>query len=110
MGTRRWAARGGATMPGTPTTLRPERAAGAPDGALDVLIEPYPREAVAALEGAAPLLAGMTRYHLGELDAALAPAPPGAVDRGKRIRPAVALLCAGAAGGDPAVAAPLGAA
>ncbi len=97
-------------MPGTPTTLRPERAAGAPDGALDALIEPYLREAVAALDGSAPLLAGMARYHLGEVDAALAPTPPGAVDRGKRIRPAVALLCAGAAGGDPAVAAPLGAA
>ena len=32
------------------------------------------------------------------------------MDRGKRLRPAVALLAAGAAGGDPRVAAPVAAA
>ena len=77
---------------------------------IDATIGPCLREAVAALDGAAPLLAGMTRYHLGQVDDRLQPLADGAVDRGKRVRPAVALLSAGAAGGDPAAAAPLGAA
>ena len=85
-----------------------------PDGAngidIDAAIDPCLREAVAVLDGAAPLLAGMTRYHLGLADAALRPLAEGEVDRGKRMRPAVALLSAGATGGDPAVAAPVGAA
>jgi geranylgeranyl pyrophosphate synthase len=97
-------------MAGTAATTRIERPGDTSGARLDDLIEPYLREAVAALDGAAPLLAGMARYHLGEVDDALAPLPPGAVDRGKRIRPAVALLCCGAAGGEPATAAPLGAA
>jgi geranylgeranyl diphosphate synthase, type I len=97
-------------MAGTATRARRERPGDTSGAWFDGLIEPYLREAVAALDGAAPLLAGMARYHLGAVDADLAPLPPGAVDRGKRIRPAVALLAAGAAGGDPALAAPLGAA
>ncbi|MCC6314691.1 MAG: polyprenyl synthetase family protein [Thermomicrobiales bacterium] len=76
----------------------------------DRIIAPYLDAALAALDGPAPLLAGMARYHLGLVDAALEPLPPGGADRGKRIRPAVALLAAGAVGGDPATAAPLGAA
>ncbi|HET7095226.1 MAG TPA: polyprenyl synthetase family protein, partial [Thermomicrobiales bacterium] len=97
-------------MPGTPTTMRHDRPAALTEDRLDALIEPYLGDAVAALDGAAPLLAGMARYHLGAAAADLTPLPPGAVDRGKRIRPEVALLAAGAAGGDPAAAAPLGAA
>ncbi len=79
---------------------------------LDALIAPDLRAAVAALDGAAPLLAGMARYHLGELDEALAPVAAGSVDRGKRVRPMVALLAAGAVGGREAMAAaaPVGAA
>ena len=77
---------------------------------LDALIEPHLRQAVAALDGPAPLVAGMARFHLGEVGPDLAPLPPGAVDRGKRVRPTVALLAAAAAGGDAATAAPLGAA
>ncbi len=77
---------------------------------LDALLEPFLGDAVAALDGAAPLLAAMARYHLGLLDAEGRPVPPGAVDRGKRVRPAVAVLCAAAAGGDPAAAAPVAAA
>ena len=73
------------------------------------LIDPLMREAVAALDGQAPLLAGMVRYHLGYVDQTLQPVVDG-IDRGKRVRPAVALLAAGAAGGDPAVAAPVAAA
>ncbi len=77
---------------------------------IDAAIDPPLQEAVAALDGRAPLLAGMARYHLGMVGRDLAPSAPGTVDRGKRFRPAVALLAAGAAGGDPNRAAPLGAA
>ena len=77
---------------------------------LDALLEPSLREALATLDGRAPLLAGMVRYHLGETDEEFAPVPAGRVDRGKRVRPAVAVLCCAAAGGDPAAAAPLAAA
>jgi geranylgeranyl diphosphate synthase type I len=77
---------------------------------LDSAIAPLMASAVDALDGTAPLLAGMARYHLGEVDSELRALPPGAVNRGKRMRPAVALLCAGAAGGDPLAAAPVGAA
>jgi geranylgeranyl diphosphate synthase type I len=77
---------------------------------VDALIESPLRDALGALDGRAPLLAGMVRYHLGYAEPDLAPAEPREVDRGKRIRPAVALLAAGAAGGEPERAAPLGAA
>jgi geranylgeranyl diphosphate synthase type I len=77
---------------------------------LDALIEPVLLDAVAALDGRAPLLTGMVRYHLGYAGRDLQPLDRRAVDRGKRMRPAVALLAAGAAGGDPRAAAPVGAA
>ncbi|MGI9254312.1 MAG: polyprenyl synthetase family protein, partial [Thermomicrobiales bacterium] len=77
---------------------------------LDAAIAPYMDHAITALDGDARLLAGMARYHLGDVDAALQPVPAGSINRGKRMRPAVALLCAGAAGGDPMAAAPVGAA
>lgn len=77
---------------------------------VDARIDPHMREALTALDGRAPLLAGMVRYHLGFVDQTFAPVAPHAVDRGKRIRPAVAMLAAGATGGDPSVAAPLAAA
>jgi geranylgeranyl diphosphate synthase type I len=77
---------------------------------IDACIEAPLREALAALDGRAPLLAGMARYHLGYAGPDLTPAETRSVDRGKRMRPAVALLAAGAAGGDPLTAAPVGAA
>jgi len=77
---------------------------------LDPLIAPCLREAVAALDGRAPILAAMVRYHLGEADADGAAVAAGGVDRGKRVRPAVALLCCAAAGGRVETAAPLAAA
>jgi geranylgeranyl diphosphate synthase type I len=77
---------------------------------VDVLIEPALIDAISALDGGVPLLAGMARYHLGYAGRDLAPLDTEAVDRGKRIRPAVVLLAAGAAGGDPRSAAPVGAA
>jgi geranylgeranyl diphosphate synthase, type I len=77
---------------------------------VDALIEPALLDAVAALNGRAPLLTGMVRYHLGYAGHDLQPLDGRAVDRGKRMRPAVALLAAGAAGGEPRTAAPVGAA
>ena len=66
---------------------------------LDQLLAPYMADATAALGDRSALLAAMVRYHLGELDAELRPTPPGTIDRGKRIRPAVAMLSTVAAGG-----------
>jgi geranylgeranyl diphosphate synthase, type I len=77
---------------------------------VETLIEPALLDALAALDGRAPLLAGMIRYHLGYAGRDLRPQDPRAVDRGKRMRPAVALLAAGAAGGESRVAAPVAAA
>jgi geranylgeranyl diphosphate synthase type I len=79
---------------------------------VDALIEPYLDASLAALEGPAPLLVGMARYHLGEVDAAFDPAPPSvrSSSQGKRLRPALALHCCAAAGGDPHTAAPVAAA
>jgi len=76
----------------------------------DALLAPYLRDALEALAGQTPLMAGMVRYHLGELNADLSPVTDGRVDRGKRVRPAVAVLCAAAVGGDPTVAGPVAAA
>src|SRR5215218_5913553 len=47
---------------------------------VDALISPHMAAAVDALDGPAPLLAGMGRYHLGWVDRDLAPAADGAVD------------------------------
>lgn len=77
---------------------------------VDALLEPPMADALTALDGRAPLLAGMVRYHLGYANLDLQPIDPRTIDRGKRIRPAVTLLVAGAAGGDPAQAAPVAAA
>lgn len=77
---------------------------------IDAAIDPLLLGAVASLDGRAPLLAGMARYHLGFVGPDLLPIDPATVDRGKRIRPAVAMLAAGTCGGDPFVAAPLAAA
>jgi geranylgeranyl diphosphate synthase type I len=77
---------------------------------LDQLLAPHLADAIAALARRAPLLAGMVRYHLGELGPDLQPTAPGTVDRGKRIRPAVAMLAAVATGGEAARAAPAAAA
>ncbi len=57
-----------------------------------------------------PLLAGMIRYHFGWADRDLAPIEPSSIDRGKRIRPRLAILAARAAGGSVGSALPLAAA
>jgi geranylgeranyl diphosphate synthase type I len=77
---------------------------------IDAAIDPLIGEAIAALDASAPLLAEMARYHLGLADGERGLTAPLVRERGKRIRPAVAMLTAGASGGDPLRAAPLGAA
>lgn len=77
---------------------------------VDALIDPYLQEAIEALDGEAPLLTGMARYHLGWMSPSFEPVHPETIDRGKRIRPLVALLSCAAVGGDPPRAAPLAAA
>ncbi len=77
---------------------------------IDALIGPRIDDALRSLEGSSSLLAGMIRYHLGLVDREFQPVDPLSIDRGKRVRPAVALLAAGAAGGAPDVAAPAAAA
>lgn len=95
--------------------LKPVHAATPPVRAafdVDLAIEPFVVDALTALDGRAPLLAGMVRYHLGYLDADFTPASAQTLttSRGKRLRPAIALLSAGAVGGEPRTAAPIAAA
>lgn len=97
-------------MNGVLETQRHEFARGDCELDIDAIIEPIMAEAVAALDGNAPLLAGMARFHLGYVGTDLCAVHPRSVDRGKRIRPAIALLAAGAAGGNPIAAAPVAAA
>jgi geranylgeranyl diphosphate synthase, type I len=86
------------------------RAVAGIDFDIDASIETPLLEALAALDGRAPLLAGMARYHLGYAGTDLKSIDAHRVDKGKRMRPAVALLAAGAAGGNPLAAAPVAAA
>ena len=68
--------------------------------------------ALADLDGAAPLLGHMIRFHLGMVDTTGEPVDPDIqrVLQGKRLRPAIAMLSAQTIGGNAAVAAPLAAA
>ena len=84
------------TQPSPPQVDGPETN----DFDVDALIEPALLDAVAALDGRAPLLSGMVRYHLGYAGRDLRPLDPRVVDRGKRLRPAVALLAAERGGGN----------
>jgi geranylgeranyl diphosphate synthase, type I len=88
------------TQPSPPEAIGPEKT----EFDVDALIEPVLLDAVAALDGRTPLLSGMVRYHLGYVGRDLRPLDRRPVDRGKRLRPAVALLAAGAAGGEPRAA------
>ena len=76
---------------------------------IDAAIEPLLLEAVAALDGAAPLLAGMARFHLGYARRDLRPLDR---RRGPRQADAARRRAPGRAGrsGDPPPAAPVGAA
>jgi geranylgeranyl diphosphate synthase type I len=77
---------------------------------VDALIASHMAAAVDVLDGPAPLLAGMGRYHLGWVDEQFDTRLDGQSDRGKRVRPLVAMLCCAAVGGRPEDAAPLAAA
>jgi geranylgeranyl diphosphate synthase type I len=77
---------------------------------LNQLIDSAMTAALAALDGPAPLVDGMARYHLGQVDADFAPNPDERAAQGKRMRPAIALLTCEAAGGAMETAAPLAAA
>ncbi len=74
------------------------------------MITPHMLAAMTTLHGPAPLLNGMAAYHLGWVDRSFVPVPHGSNDKGKRIRPLLALLCCEAAGGNAQTAAPLAAA
>jgi len=79
---------------------------------LEAMIERELAVSIKALEGRAPLMAQMARYHLGMIDSvgnATEPEVRRAV-QGKRIRPMLALLSCTAVGGDAATAGPLAAA
>ena len=66
--------------------------------------------ALSGFDGRSPLLGGMARYHLGYVDASFQPLPDPEAARGKRFRPAIAMLCCGAVGGQLEAAGPLAAA
>ncbi|MBA2278494.1 MAG: polyprenyl synthetase family protein [Chloroflexia bacterium] len=105
-------------MPVTPTTTTADRVAIPSENGgdvmfiLDRLLDPELEAAVAALDGEAPLLVHMARYHLGWNDGSGDPssAEERGMAQGKRLRPALAFRCCAAAGGEPEKAAPLAAA
>jgi geranylgeranyl diphosphate synthase type I len=76
------------------------------------LLERELRATIDQLEGMAPLLSRMARFHLGWVDPAGAPTDEATrrTVQGKRIRPRLAFLSCAAVHGDPAAAAPLAAA
>ena len=80
--------------------------------AVDAAIQPHLDRAVATLGAPDALLSRMARYHLGEIaaDGTKTTDEVRRGSRGKRLRPAVALLSCAAAGGDEAMAAPVAAA
>ncbi|CAN5402594.1 polyprenyl synthetase family protein [soil metagenome] len=94
----------GSTTPATDTSLADATSS------FDAILESAMKAALSALDGPAPILPGMANYHLGFADAEFNPATLTAAQRGKRLRPGIAMLACGAAGGDPKSAAPLAAA
>jgi geranylgeranyl diphosphate synthase, type I len=74
---------------------------------VDRLIAPFLSQAMSELDDVEELLAGMGRYHLGLVDRDFNPLPAGENGNGKRMRPAIALLCCAAAGGQMETAASL---
>ena len=80
--------------------------------ALDALLAPELNAALNEIEGSAPLLSRMVRYHLGMVDSAGAPLPASSriEVQGKRMRPLLTMLGCLAAGGQAEDAAPVAAA
>jgi len=87
-----------------------QREASRIDGLIGEVLDDHLRDAVASLGDLAPLLQGMTGYHLGFLDESLRAVENAPESRGKRFRPALAMLSCAAAGGSVEQAAPLAAA
>jgi geranylgeranyl diphosphate synthase type I len=86
--------------------------AGLSSSRLSSLLEAELEIALRELDGTAPLMATMARYHLGLIDASGAPTSPEVRQtvQGKRMRPALAMLTAEAVGGSAETAAPIAAA
>jgi geranylgeranyl diphosphate synthase type I len=78
----------------------------------DALLDEEMERSVSQLEGYAPLLARMARFHLGWTDPDGEPTSPEvrAAVQGKRIRPYLAFLSCGIVGGSPEAVAPVAAA
>lgn len=76
------------------------------------LLESELQRSIVDLEGDAPMMARMARFHLGWIESTGEPTAEAVrlSVQGKRIRPHLAFLCCMAAGGDPKRAAPLAAA
>ncbi len=87
-------------------------AASRPSHDFESLLEQELRLSIDQLEGDAPLMARMARFHLGWIESSGDPTPMDIrrAVQGKRIRPHLAFLSCLAAGGEPRVAAPLAAA
>ena len=79
---------------------------------LSTLLEAELGVALAELDGTAPLMATMARYHLGMIDASGVATEQATrlMVQGKRVRPYLAMLTAAAVGGSAEVAAPAAAA
>ncbi|MGI8482792.1 MAG: polyprenyl synthetase family protein [Thermomicrobiales bacterium] len=79
---------------------------------LDQLLAPELEHALGEMDGQAPMLPRMARYHLGMVDSsgAVIPADDRVQMQGKRIRPLLAVLSCVAAGGTAQAAAPIAAA
>ena len=80
------------------------------DGRIGEVLDDHIRDALASLDGLAPLLRGMAGYHLGFLDESLQAVTLAPESRGKRFRPTLAMLSCAAAGGTVERAGPLAAA
>lgn len=78
--------------------------------ALDELYEPIMRRAVAVIGESVPRLEHMAAYHMGWRNADLTPIDGQRPHPGKRMRPRLVMLVAGALGTDPGLAAPVAAA
>ena len=87
-----------------------QREANTIDGRIGEVLDGEILAALASLDGLAPLLRGMAGYHLGFLDETLRAVDVAPESRGKRFRPALAMLSCAAAGGSVERAGPLAAA
>jgi geranylgeranyl diphosphate synthase type I len=76
---------------------------------VDARLDDAMRSAVEDMTSSSPLLASMSSYHLGWLDRQFDPVDPSNIEKGKRIRPKIALLSCMAVSGHVAPALPVAA-